>query len=96
MVEHLVLFKMKPDATTADEDKLLASLHELTAIETVVELSCGRNFSARSQGHALALRVLFKSREDLQTYQDHPLHQQALKEVILPVIELVTVADYDV
>lgn len=96
MVEHLVLFKMKASATTVDEDKLLAALEGLTAIGEVVELSCGRNFSARSQGHALALRVLFKSRDDLQTYLDHPLHQAALQEAILPVIEHVTVADYDV
>ncbi len=95
MVEHLVLFKLKPTATTADEDKLLAALEGLTAVQTVVELSCGRNFSARSQGHALGLRVLCNSREELQQYLDHPLHQAALKEAILPVIDSVTVVDYD-
>jgi hypothetical protein len=95
MVEHLVLFKMKAEATTADEDTLLAALVGLTAIETVVELSCGRNFSPRSQGHALGLRVLCETRESLQTYLDHPLHQAALQEAILPVIESVTVVDYE-
>ena len=95
MVEHLVLFKMKADATTADEDKLLAALAGLSSVETVIELSCGRNFSERSQGHALGLRVLCETKADLQTYLDDPLHQAALKEAILPVIEAVTVVDYE-
>lgn len=96
MIEHLVLFQMKATATTADEDKLLAAVGGLTAIPGVVELSCGRNFSDRGRGHALALRVLLRTREDLQVYQDHPLHQAALRDAIRPVIDGVTVADYEV
>lgn len=94
MLEHLVLFKLKAGATETAIEGLLDCLDGLRAIEVVRELSCGRNLSPRGQGHAVGLRVLLDDEAALQTYLDHPLHQQALTEVILPLIELVTVADY--
>lgn len=96
MIEHLVLFKLKPGTTDAQIDAMLAALRALPeAIDTIEELSCGRNFSDRSQGHQVGLRVRFGSREGLAAYIPHPAHQGCVATHIAPILEQVTVVDYE-
>lgn len=96
MVEHLVLFQLKPAATEAQIDTMLAGLRGLAdQIDVIRELSCGRNYSDRANGHQVALRVLFASREDLAAYIPHPAHQACVEQCVKPIMAGVTVADYE-
>lgn len=96
MVEHLVLFKLKSDATDEQVDAMLKALNELPGkISEIQELTCGRNFSDRSQGNQLALLVRFHDRKALEIYLPHPAHKACVETYIKPILEQVTVADYE-
>ena len=42
----------------------------------------------------VGILIVTKNQEDLQKYLDHPIHQQAKKEVLLPLVERILVYDF--
>ena len=42
----------------------------------------------------VGILIVTKNQEDLQKYLDHPIHQQAKKEVLLPLLERILVYDF--
>ena len=44
-------------------------------IPQVVELFAGENFSKHSQGFTHAIVIKFKSKEDINSYRNHPEHK---------------------
>jgi hypothetical protein len=97
VIEHIVLFKVKPDTTPAAAARMLDELRLLPRlVPGIVELSCGRNFSSRSQGYSHGLLVRFNDRADLERYIVHPEHQRVVAESVRPVIEEVLAVDYEV
>lgn len=96
MIEHIVLIKLKPES----EDKIDQISEALRALKgkipEIVEISAGRNFSARHQGFQMGLRSLFKSKEDLETYASHPAHVEVLEKMIAPAKADVIALDYEV
>ena len=97
MIEHMVLFQVKPETPAAAVDAMLDGLRGLKATSPkIVELTCGANFSARSQGFSHGLLVRFESRADLEAYAVDPEHQRVVAERIRPIVESVLVVDYEV
>lgn len=97
MVEHIVLLKWKEDAAP---DKIEAAIAGLKTLKEVVpgilDLTCGENFSPRSQGYETALVVRFVDRAALEIYGPHPAHQAVVQSLINP-IRLDTIAvDYEI
>ena len=45
-------------------------------------------------GYDVGLLVVVEDEEALQQYLDHPIHQKAKKEVLLPFVEKVLVYDF--
>ncbi len=96
MIEHLVLLKMKPDASPAEAEKMMDGLKSLPRrIPSIRELSCGRNTGDRSQGFTHGLLVRFESASDLEAYIAHPEHRRVVDEDLTPVIDDVIVVDYE-
>ena len=96
MIEHLVLFKLKPEATAAQIDTMITQLQGLAQqIDTVRELSCGRNFSPRGEGFAVGLRVKFDDRAGLEFYGPHDAHQSCVATYIKPIMDSVVVVDFE-
>ena len=81
MIEHVVLIKLK-DGTTAEQRRaLIEAIKGLRhAVPGIVDLSCGENFSPRSQGYEVGLVVRFADRAALDGYLPHPVHQRVVKE----------------
>jgi hypothetical protein len=96
MIEHIVLFKLKPDAPADAGERMLERLRGLGSSPRIVELTCGVNFSARSQGFTHGLLVRFRTRADLEAYAVDPEHQKVIAEAIRPVVESVLALDYEV
>ena len=42
----------------------------------------------------VGILIVTKNQEDLQKYLDHPIHQKAKKEVLLPLVERILVYDF--
>src|SRR5688500_17190650 len=97
MVEHIVLFKTKSDATPEQKARMIHELKRLRElIGGIVDLSVGTNFSARSQGFDIGLVVRFESRAALEAYLPHPAHRGCVDEFISPIREDTIVIDYDI
>ncbi|HEX8833276.1 MAG TPA: Dabb family protein [Abditibacteriaceae bacterium] len=76
MVEHLVWFKMKEDVAENDKQAMMQALRDLSGkIDGIEHIACGEDFSGRSGGYQVGLVVRFSSREALDLYQPHPIHQ---------------------
>lgn len=76
MIQHLVWFKLKEDASREEIAELKTNLLEMPPlIPQILELACGEDFSGRARGFDFGLSVKFASREDGQIYDKHEAHQ---------------------
>jgi hypothetical protein len=97
MVEHIVLFKVRAEATQEQRDRMVAELKRLRElVPGIVDLSVGYNFSERGQGFQIGLVVRFESRAALEGYLPHPAHRACVEQHINPIREDVIVSDYEI
>lgn len=96
MIEHIVLFKWQE---TASEEQINQALTELNALKnkipSIVDLSCGKNFSERNQGFQHGLIVRFNDRSSLDAYFPHPSHQEVVNHYIRPILADILSIDYE-
>ena len=96
-VEHVVLFKLTPDATPEQRDRMIAELKTLKdQIPGIVDLSVGVNFSTRNQGYDVGLVVRFADRAALKVYLPHPAHRGCVDQFINPIKADALVVDYEI
>lgn len=97
MIEHIVLFRWKPEATA---EQIAASMDGLRALKGsipgIVALACGADFSGRAQGYAHALMIRFTDRAALDAYGPHPAHQTLVETQIMPIAAGVLEFDFEV
>jgi hypothetical protein len=92
-----VLFKLKSGVTEEQKSAAIQALSGLkNQIDGIVGLTCGQNFSDRSQGYEIGLVVRFRDRAALEAYLPHPAHRGAVDRYVLPIREEVIVVDYEI
>ncbi len=75
MVDHLVFFAVREDASPEEVRDLLDSIRNLKdEVPGTVDLSVGEDFSGRSGDYTHALFARFEDAAGLQTYMEHPAH----------------------
>lgn len=95
MVDHLVLFAVKDDASAEDVEDLLSSIRELkNSISGVVDLSVGEDFGGRGGGYTHGLFVRFQTADDLQEYLGHSEHRTVVEKLDVTTTGRLVV-DYD-
>jgi hypothetical protein len=95
MVDHLVFFAVKQEATPEEVEDLLSSIWGLKdGIPATVDLSVGEDFSGRSGEYTHALFARFEDASGLQEYMQHPAHL-AVVEKLGNVTTGRIVADYE-
>jgi hypothetical protein len=82
---HHVFFWLKNPSSTADRDKLVAGVKGLRKIETIKMLHVGIPASTEKRdvvdnSYHVSELMFFDNVEDQKTYQDHPIHQQFIKD----------------
>ena len=76
--------------------KIVDALHALRGVvPSIVDLTAGTNFSARSKGYDLGLVVRFKDPKGLEDYAIHPAHQKFVNELVKPLTSDVLAVDYE-
>ena len=86
MIEHIVLFRWKAEATAGQIETAMASLRGLAGrIPGILGLTCGEDFSGRSKGYTHALVVRFADRTALGAYGPHPAHREVFERDIAPI-----------
>ena len=82
MIDHLVLFAVKGDASAGDVEDLLSSLWGLKeGVPNVVDLTVGEDFSGRGGGHTHGLFARSASPDDLRAYLEHPEHRAVVEKL---------------
>ena len=82
MVDHLVFFAVKEDASQEEVDDLVSSIRGLkNEVPSAIDLSVGEDFSGRSGGYTHALLARFNDRAGLQEYMKHPSHLAVVKKL---------------
>ncbi len=96
MIDHLVLFTVRDDASGEDVRGLLGALAGLKdTVPGVIDLSVGENFSERSGGYTHALFARFRTADDLKAYAGHPDHLSAVEKLDALTIGERVVVDYE-
>jgi hypothetical protein len=101
MIKHLVLWKMKPvaDGRTGMENAevLARRLNSLNGIiPSAVSIEAGVNFNSTAAAYDVGLHSVFKTKEDLDAYQNHPAHVQIAEWTKSGITESRVVADFEI
>ena len=82
MVDHLVFFALKEDASQEEVDDLISSIRGLRDdVPSAIDLSVGEDFSGRSGGYTHGLLARFTDRAGLQEYMEHPAHLAVVEKL---------------
>lgn len=82
MIQHIVIFKFKESEPKEKVDLMISKLRKLEHIvDDISHFSVGEDYSGKSQGYQVALSGIYKSKEHLQEYYDHPEHLDLVDEL---------------
>lgn len=99
-VDHVVLLRVKEGTTKSQIQKFKQGIQSLHTIPGVMSVSVGESFveqwmADRRDGLTLGLCVRLESKEALQSYQDHELHNKVKEEYIAPIVESAVAIDWE-
>ncbi len=100
MVEHIVLMKLKEEATESQTNAILEGLKGLQnggSISGIESVSGGYNNSpeGKGQGYDWGFTLGFASLADRDAYLPHTDHKALSQNLIRPIVEDVLVFDYE-
>ena len=82
MVDHLVFFAVKDEASAEEVEDLLASIRGLRdEVPGTVDLSVGEDFSGRAGDYTHALFARFEDAAGLKVYMEHPAHLAVVEKL---------------
>lgn len=97
MIRHIVMWKMADDIDA--QERALAIKNNLEAlkgeIDELVDIEVGLNFNNTDSASDVVLVSTFKTREDLEIYQDHPSHKSVGANYVRPFVKERRVVDYE-
>ena len=96
MLEHIVLARLKPDATPEQVRAAGAKLSEMVGrVPGVIEVVAGRNVSpeGKHQGYDYVLLVRMKDEAARDAYLEDEFHRHVAMEYVVPVVQEIIVAD---
>ena len=97
-VKHIAFFQFKPICTPEDIADVWRIIEDLPRkIPGVLDLTWGVNNSTEglSEGFTHSFVMLFESAAARDAYLPHPIHQEAVRQVV-PRLERVVVCDHEV
>ncbi|KAL4589432.1 hypothetical protein LXL04_002339 [Taraxacum kok-saghyz] len=96
IVEHVVLFKVKPDVDSSKVAAMISGLNGLTSLDLTVHLTSGQLLRSRSSSLTFThmLHSRYRSKEDLREYAAHPEHVRVVTENIKPIIDDIMAVDW--
>lgn len=97
-VEHVVLVWLKKPGDAADRAKVVAAAKHFQAeIREIQHLSVGQPLPSErpvvDDSFDVGLVMRFANPQDLSTYEKHPVHVKAVKEILQPIAKKLLVYD---
>lgn len=99
MIQHIVLLKLKPDATTEQKAALLDGLITLKEkIPGIESVSGGDDNSPEGKQHRFdwGFVMTFADADARDVYLPHPDHKALGQELLRPIVDDVLVLDYEI
>lgn len=97
-VEHMVLLKLKPDATQEQIEALTTALLSIAdEVPGIVEINAGVNSSIEGQdkGYEYGLLVRFTDAAARDAYVTDPYHLSIVGEYAVPILEDLIIVDFE-
>nr|QGP73749.1 hypothetical protein [Sedum alfredii] len=92
-IEHVVLFKIKPQTTPSKLSAMLNGLNSLKSLNQVLHLTAGPIYNTTTDfTHILHSR--YSSKSDLSTYASHPDHISVVRESVIPICDDLMAVDW--
>ncbi len=97
-IHHIVLCWLKEPGNAEHRAKIIETTHSLKKIPGVIEISVGEALPSdrkiADDSFDVGITLTFANAEDMNTYLEHPLHKEALKNSLMPLVGKVVVYDY--
>lgn len=93
MIQHTVVFTLKHARGSREEAEFLEAIQALKEIPTVRHFKRLRQVSPKNS-YAFGLSMEFATREDYQTYNDHPIHTAFVASKWVPEVAEFLEIDY--
>ena len=95
---HVVLCWLKEPMNEVHRQKIIEVTKSFRDIPVVLNAQAGQVIMSDREivddSFDVGILIVTKNQEDLQKYLDHPIHQQAKKEVLIPLVEKILVYDF--
>lgn len=97
MIKHIVAWRIADGENTAARSKDIKDNLEALKdkIAVLVDIQVGINFNTTESASDVVLVSTFKSREDLEAYQEHPEHKAVGQSYVRPYVKERRVIDYE-
>lgn len=95
MIKHIVCFKLKDNSyeNCIEAQNVLLSMKG--KVDTLVDINVGIDFLHSERSYDIILETTFKTKDDLETYQNDPYHCQIVKKHMHKVRETSIAVDYE-
>ncbi|GKE48029.1 stress-response A/B barrel domain-containing protein UP3-like protein [Tanacetum coccineum] len=94
IIEHVVLYKVKPDADSSKVAAMVNGLNSLTSLNLTLHVSAGKLLRSRSSSFTHMLHTRYRSMDDLSKYRLHPEHLRLRMETVKPIVDDVMAVDW--
>ena len=95
---HFVLCWLKEPENEVHRQKIIEVTKSFRDIPVVLNAQAGQVIMSDREivddSFDVGILIVTKNQKDLQKYLDHPIHQQAKNEVLLPLVERILVYDF--
>ena len=97
-LSHVVLCWLKEPGNTEHRDQIINISRTFKKIPGVLEVRAGEVISSDrpivDDSFDVGILVIVPDAKSLQEYLDHPIHQNAKRDILLPLVEKVLVYDF--
>ncbi|KAL8234817.1 hypothetical protein R6Q59_020917 [Mikania micrantha] len=96
VVEHVVLFKVKPDVDSSKVAAMVSGLNGLISLNLTTHLTAGQLLRSRSSSLTFThmLHSRYRSKDDLRDYSAHPEHVRVVTENVKPIMDDIMAVDW--
>lgn len=97
-IQHVVLVWLKPEYKVTYVEELSVATEQLKNIEGVESIHTGRAISSKrlavDDSFDLGIIFEFNTLAALQSYVDHPLHKEFLKDFVIGKVDRILIYDF--
>ena len=98
VLQHIVLCWLKEPGNASQREQIIELTQTFNEIPSVLKARAGQVISSDrdivDDSFDVGIVVVVKDEKALQEYLDHPIHQKAKKDILLPLVDKILVFDF--